>query len=85
MLVTCRSASVVTVCLHVHVVLCHTRACIALIGACPRVQDSDELWMLSPPARRSLETLLRNSSDASVRAPANMVAGWTPFQMLQAG
>ncbi len=34
---------------------------------CVRCQDSDELWTLSPPARRSLETLLRNSSDASVR------------------
>ena len=36
-------------------------------------QDSDELWTLSPPARRSLETLLRNSSDASVRTSVNII------------
>ena len=40
------------------------------------MQDSDELWTLSPPARRSLETLLRNSSDASVRTSGNIfIAG----------
>jgi hypothetical protein len=43
------------------------------------VQDSDELWTLSPPARRSLETLLRNSSDASVCALQRTVSGAQHF------